>query len=124
MVEADVVAAAQGVSLVVHGANPPGYRNWAGLQLPMLNAAIAAAKAADARLVFPGTVYNYGPDAFPNLTEDLAAAPDDPQGRDPGADGRGAEGRVRGRPAGADRPRRRLLRPEDHRQQLAGRRAW
>ena len=69
MVEADVVAAAKGVSLVVHGANPPGYRNWAGLQLPMLNASIAAAKAAKARLVFPGTVYNYGPDAFPTLTE-------------------------------------------------------
>ncbi|HEX4711264.1 NAD-dependent epimerase/dehydratase family protein [Phenylobacterium sp.] len=69
MVEADVVAAAQGVSLVMHGANPPGYKNWAGLQLPMLNASIAAARAAGARLVFPGTVYNFGPDAFPNLTE-------------------------------------------------------
>ncbi|MDB5496932.1 MAG: uncharacterized protein JWP28_963 [Phenylobacterium sp.] len=69
MVEADVVAAAQGVSLVMHGANPPAYRNWAGLQLPMLSASIAAAKAAGARLVFPGTVYNFGPDAFPKLTE-------------------------------------------------------
>jgi nucleoside-diphosphate-sugar epimerase len=69
MVEADVVAAAQGASLLVHGANPPGYKNWAGLQLPMLNASIAAARAADARLVFPGTVYNHGPDAFPDLTE-------------------------------------------------------
>ena len=69
MVEADVVAAAEGVQLVMHGANPPGYKNWAGLQLPMLNASIAAARAAGARLVFPGTVYNYGPDAFPNLTE-------------------------------------------------------
>jgi len=69
MIEADVVAAARDVQLLVHGANPPAYRNWAGLQLPMLNASIAAAKAADARLVFPGTVYNYGPDAFPNLTE-------------------------------------------------------
>jgi len=69
MVEADVVAAAQGVRLLMHGANPPGYKNWAGLQLPMLNASIAAAKAADARLVFPGTVYNFGPDAFPSLTE-------------------------------------------------------
>jgi nucleoside-diphosphate-sugar epimerase len=69
MVEADVVAAAKGVSLVMHGANPPGYRNWAGLQLPMLNASIAAAKSAGARLVFPGTVYNFGPEAFPNLTE-------------------------------------------------------
>jgi nucleoside-diphosphate-sugar epimerase len=70
MIEADVIAAAEGARLVVHGANPAGYRNWAGLQLPMLRSAIAAAKAADARLVFPGTVYNYGPDAFPNLTED------------------------------------------------------
>ena len=69
MVEADVVAAADGVELVVHGANPAGYRNWAGLQLPMLNSAIAAARAAGVRLVFPGTVYNYGPDAFPLLTE-------------------------------------------------------
>ena len=75
MVEADVVAAAEGASLLVHGANPPGYRNWAGLQLPMLNASIAAAKAAGARLLFPGTVYNYGPDAFPNLTEASPQAP-------------------------------------------------
>src|SRR6185312_7359642 len=62
MIEADVVAAAKGAQLLVHGANPPAYRNWAGLQLPMLNASIAAARAADVRLVFPGTVYNYGPD--------------------------------------------------------------
>ena len=33
---ADVVAAAQGVSVVVHAANPAGYRNWKGLALPML----------------------------------------------------------------------------------------
>ena len=78
MVEADVVAAARGCELVVHGANPPAYRNWAGLQLPMLASSIAAAKAAGARLVFPGTVYNYGPDAFPNLTE---ASPQHPKTR-------------------------------------------
>jgi nucleoside-diphosphate-sugar epimerase len=41
----------------------------------MLNSAIAGAKAAGAKLVFPGTVYNYGPDAFPNLTE---ASPQNP----------------------------------------------
>ena len=69
MVEADVVAAAEGAQLIVHGANPPGYKNWAGLQLPMLAATIAAAKASGARIVFPGTVYNFGPDAFPSLTE-------------------------------------------------------
>lgn len=78
MVETDVMAAADGASLVVHGANPPAYRNWAGLQEPMLNASIAAATAAGARLVFPGTVYNYGPDAFPSLTE---ASPQHPRTR-------------------------------------------
>src|SRR5262245_50713119 len=65
----DVVAAAEGVEVIVHGVNPPGYRNWRGLALPMLENSIAAAKAAGAHLMFPGTVYNFGPDAFPNLTE-------------------------------------------------------
>lgn len=69
MVEAEVVAAAQGCEIVVHGANPPGYRNWAGLQLPMLRSTVAAARAAGARILFPGTVYNYGPDAFPRIDE-------------------------------------------------------
>jgi len=65
----DVMTAAAGVDVIVHGVNPPGYRNWRGLALPMLESTIAAAKASGARLVFPGTVYNFGPDAFPNLTE-------------------------------------------------------
>jgi uncharacterized protein YbjT (DUF2867 family) len=63
----DVMAAANGADVIVHGVNPPGYRNWRGLALPMLESSIAAAKASGARLVFPGTVYNFGPDAFPNL---------------------------------------------------------
>lgn len=78
MVEADVVAAAAGAEIIVHGANPPGYRNWAGLQLPMLASTIAAARASGARILFPGTVYNYGPDAFPTLTE---ASPQTPISR-------------------------------------------
>ena len=64
-----MLAAAQGVSLVFHGANPPGYKNWAGTALPMLESSIAAAKAIGARLVFPGTVYNFGPDTFPLISE-------------------------------------------------------
>lgn len=60
---ADVHAAAAGADLIFHGVNPPGYRNWEGLAIPMLKHAIAAARASGARLVFPGTVYNYGPDA-------------------------------------------------------------
>ena len=78
MSAADVTAAAQGARLIVHGANPPGYKNWAGLAVPMLEATIAAAKATDARIVFPGNVYNYGPDAFPMMAED---APQNPRTR-------------------------------------------
>ncbi len=72
---ADVVAAAAGVSVVVHAANPPGYRNWRGLALPMLESSIAAAKAAGARLVLPGTVYNFGPDAPAVIDESVPQRP-------------------------------------------------
>lgn len=61
---ADLRRAAAGCSAIVHAANPPGYRNWRGLALPMLDNAIEAAAAADARLVLPGNIYNYGPDAW------------------------------------------------------------
>lgn len=73
---ADVVAAAEGASLIVHAVNPPGYRRWAELVLPMLDSSIAAARASGARILLPGTVYNYGPDAYRHrLTE---AAPQNP----------------------------------------------
>lgn len=56
--------AAEGVGLIVHGVNPPGYRHWNRLVLPMMENTIAAARAAGgARVLLPGTVYNYGPDA-------------------------------------------------------------
>jgi len=72
---ADVAEAAVSADLIVHVVNPPGYRNWRGLALPMLENTIAAAKASGARIVFPGTVYNYGPDAFPLLREDSPQHP-------------------------------------------------
>jgi nucleoside-diphosphate-sugar epimerase len=60
---ANVSSAAEGATLIVHGVNPPGYRGWSRLQLPMLESTILAARATGAHIVFPGTVYNYGPDA-------------------------------------------------------------
>ncbi|HYM33340.1 MAG TPA: SDR family NAD(P)-dependent oxidoreductase [Candidatus Cybelea sp.] len=78
MNRADVIAAAEGASVIFHGANPPAYRNWRGLALPMLANAIAAAKASGARLVFPGNIYNYGPDAWPVVDE---ASPQHPATR-------------------------------------------
>jgi nucleoside-diphosphate-sugar epimerase len=75
MIVADVVAAAAGAQVIVHAANPPAYRNWRGLALPMMAASVAAAKAHGARLVLPGTVYNYAPDAGPRIAETAPQAP-------------------------------------------------
>jgi nucleoside-diphosphate-sugar epimerase len=75
MVREDVVAAAEGVQLIVHAVNPPGYRNWGQLVLPMIDNSIAAALASGARILLPGTVYNFGPDALPNLKEDSPQLP-------------------------------------------------
>jgi nucleoside-diphosphate-sugar epimerase len=65
----DVLAAARGASLIVHAVNPPGYRNWGTLVLPMIDNTIAAARAVGATVLLPGTIYNFGPDAFPLLHE-------------------------------------------------------
>lgn len=72
---ADVMAAATGCHVIVHAVNPPGYRRWNALVLPMIDNTIAAARAHGATVVLPGTVYNYGPDAFPVLHEDAPQHP-------------------------------------------------
>jgi nucleoside-diphosphate-sugar epimerase len=77
----DVTRAAAGASVIVHAVNPPKYHNWAGLVLPMLENTIAAAKAQGARVLFPGTIYNFGPDAFPRLSEASPQNPLTPKGR-------------------------------------------
>jgi len=74
----DVVVAARGTTLIVHTANPPNYRNWRGLALPMLDNTIAAAKAGNARILLPATVYNFGEDAPPLLKEN---SPQNPRSR-------------------------------------------
>jgi nucleoside-diphosphate-sugar epimerase len=81
MREADVNAAARGSRIIFHGANPPGYKNWRGLAIPMLRNAIAAARARGARLIFPGNVYNFGPDAGAVITEDSPQNPLTRKGR-------------------------------------------
>ena len=70
-----VRAAASGVSVIVHAVNPPGYRDWDKRVLPMLDNTIAAARAAGARILLPGTIYNYGADAFPVLREESPQHP-------------------------------------------------
>ncbi len=75
MYAGDVARAADGVELIVHAVNPPGYKDWQKLVLPMLQNTIAAAKREGARILLPGTVYNFGPDAFPVLSEDSPQNP-------------------------------------------------
>ena len=69
MSQDDLIAAASGADIVFYGANPPRYENWDKVCLPMLKNAAAAAESAGARLVFPGTVYNFGPDAGAVISE-------------------------------------------------------
>jgi len=71
----DVLAAAQGCAVIVHAVNPPGYKRWQDLVLPMLDNTIAAAERTGATVVLPGNVYNYGEDAFPLITEDAMQRP-------------------------------------------------
>jgi nucleoside-diphosphate-sugar epimerase len=75
MDRARVVAAADGTDLIVHAVNPPGYRNWKGTVLPMVDAAIAAAEVSGARLLVPASVYNFAPDAGAGLDEDAPQRP-------------------------------------------------
>ena len=72
---ADVMRAAQGCAVIVHAVNPPGYRDWERLVLPMLDNTLAAAECSGALVVLPGTLYNYGPDAFPVIAEDAPQHP-------------------------------------------------
>lgn len=78
MLANDVRWAAADADVIVHAANPPGYRNWRGLAIPMLANTVAAARAVGARILFPGNIYNYGPDAWPVVTE---ASPQHPISR-------------------------------------------
>lgn len=79
MVRDDVIAAAAGSTVIVHGVNPPGYRRWDRLVLPMIDNTIAAARAAaGARILLPGTIYNYDPVATPVIDE---TTPQRPKGK-------------------------------------------
>ncbi|MBU1378532.1 MAG: NAD(P)H-binding protein [Alphaproteobacteria bacterium] len=76
MTRADVVDAARGVDAIVHAVNPPGYQNWDRLVLPMMENTLAAARAAGgARIVLPGTIYNFDPARVPVVDADSPQMP-------------------------------------------------
>jgi nucleoside-diphosphate-sugar epimerase len=75
MVRSDVIAAAEGADVILHAVNPPAYRGWSRLVLPMIENSIAAAAANGARIVLPGTLYNYDPETQPLIAEDTPQNP-------------------------------------------------
>jgi nucleoside-diphosphate-sugar epimerase len=82
MNSADVIRAAAGACVIVHAVNPPGYRHWERLALPMIDNTIAAARATGgARIVLPGTVYNFDPATTPVVGEDCMQMPRSRKGR-------------------------------------------
>lgn len=80
MDRAAVLAAADGLDAIVHAVNPPGYLDWEKLAMPMLENSIAAARANDARLALPGTIYNYDPRTSPVIAPDSAQRPNTRKG--------------------------------------------
>jgi len=73
--------AAEGMAAIVHAVNPPGYRNWDALVLPMLDNSIAAARGTRARVVLPGTIYNFDPRETPVAVESSPQRPNTRKGR-------------------------------------------
>lgn len=72
----DVINATHGAAAIVHAVNPPGYRHWDRLVLPMIDNTIAAARAAGGvRIVLPGTIYNFDPATTPVIGEDSPQIP-------------------------------------------------
>lgn len=82
MMRDDVVNAARGVHAIVHAVNPPGYRDWDKVVLPMIDNTIAAARAAGgARILLPGTIYNFDAASVPVIREDSPQRPHSRKGR-------------------------------------------
>lgn len=78
MNQADVLRAALGSTVIIHAVNPPDYANWGKLVLPMIDNTIAAAKEVGARIVLPGTIYNFDPAKTPVIH---SASPQQPRSR-------------------------------------------
>lgn len=71
----DVANVAAGAAILVHGVNPPGYRKWREIAIPMLANSIAAAAAHGATILFPANVYVFSPDSGAFVNEASRKAP-------------------------------------------------
>jgi nucleoside-diphosphate-sugar epimerase len=78
---AAVLSAAADAKFIFHGAHPANYAHWEEWGIPMLANSIAAAKATGARLILPGNIYNFGPDAGAFVDETAPQNPLTEKGR-------------------------------------------
>jgi nucleoside-diphosphate-sugar epimerase len=69
-----VADAAHGMDVIVHALNPT-YTQWPALVPVLAEAAVAAARAANATLILPGNVYNYGAGMPEGLDENTPMRP-------------------------------------------------
>ncbi|MBC7978023.1 MAG: sugar nucleotide-binding protein [Myxococcales bacterium] len=69
-----LAAATRGAQVIVYAVNSP-YPRWAREALPMARHAMDLALRLDARLLFPGNVYNFGAGMPARLTEDTPQRP-------------------------------------------------
>jgi nucleoside-diphosphate-sugar epimerase len=70
-----VLRAAEDANVIAHAVNPPGYAKWRELAVPMLANTIVAAQHSGARILFPGNIYAFGPEAGALIDE---ASPQNP----------------------------------------------
>ncbi|MGH6980980.1 MAG: NAD(P)H-binding protein, partial [Stellaceae bacterium] len=77
----DVARAAADAKFIFHGAHPANYANWEEWGIPMFDNTIAAAKESGARLILPGNIYNFGPDAGAFVGETAPQNPRTEKGR-------------------------------------------
>ena len=75
-----LVAACADADMVFNGVNPP-YPAWAKAAMPMAENVVAACRAANARMLFPGNVYNFGEGMPECLTPDTPPRPTTRKGR-------------------------------------------
>lgn len=76
----DVMQAAEGVDVIVHGVNYP-YHQWIPNMERVTSNALRAARAHNATLVFPGNVYGFGRQTDAPLPETAGMRPNSEKGR-------------------------------------------
>jgi nucleoside-diphosphate-sugar epimerase len=75
-----VLRAARDTAVIAHAVNPPGYAKWREQAVPMLANTIVAAQHTGARILLPGNIYAFGPEAGGLIDENSPQNPNTVKG--------------------------------------------